>query len=470
MNALNEKFMRIQIFDNQDQYDKFWKYVNKFENYEEKISKKDSKYYALIQFNFHNCVPLNILIDAIENKYIEVQKTLIKQISIEILQHFQKFKREPIIHGNIQTKNIIIELHENQFFDQAKNNIEIKNIYFTNYVFKQNENDEQNIKKAFFQLWKLISKDASDQDFLNQQQLDMMSIQDILQNIQQMYVQDGQKQNPMRKIGNFIKQLVVETGQIKILQSKLKIEYPSLEENLEQKIQEFTNKTSEEFQQNQGKQIQLTNKIDGENQSECFNKLDCDKIQQTPNHIESSVFQKDQSEEEINRKMLEKEQQKIIKKEQQCFLEQLKIISLHNFIENVISQIFKNDEDKKGAEQKNQDVIKFIFDKCYLNIKQTFNILLDHFGGIQNTFNQKQKEINDKHYENFKFQIDLPIKEIVKVHFDQFLSITQKYIFSVGSAFSGQIEQQHQFIQKQLEDAYDAWITLKILELISDLI
>ncbi|CAD8055123.1 unnamed protein product [Paramecium sonneborni] len=328
MNGLDENFMRMQIFENQEQCLKFWNQVNRLENYNEKIRNKDSQYYVWIEFNFLKCVPLNILIDAIANKYLEVQNSQIKNISIEILKHFKKLKTQSILHGNILTKNIIIELQKNQFFDQSKNEMQIKNIYFTNYNFQQQTNDEQDIKNIFLILWRLIDSADSDANFIKAETLEEMTIENILISIQNLCIQDGRTKSTIKKIGSFLKQLIVETDYIQILSIKLKNIQPILKQNIDSIIENFINQKKEDNRNYNQLQQNLDQEI-SQNENDLIR-----------NRIKSELEQQDQ-----------------IIKEQKIFLDKLKKISLQNFVESVIQnsfQISKKQQNKYFYSQRRQ--------------------------------------------------------------------------------------------------------------------
>ncbi|CAD8057855.1 unnamed protein product [Paramecium sonneborni] len=181
MEGLLGNFQRIQTFQNQEQQQLFEDKVRKYEQYPKPTNRKEgyqnlSSNSSFLQFSYSHCFSLELLIAAIKTNYIRLFNGQIILILQKIIEHFQLKQSKAIHHGNIQPRNIIIEL---QVDDQFKTlttyarPINIKRIYFTNYILNQTESDGDNLKTiivGFLELAEIRRNDKKlfQEDFLQQ--------------------------------------------------------------------------------------------------------------------------------------------------------------------------------------------------------------------------------------------------------------------------------------------------------------
>ncbi|CAD8150070.1 unnamed protein product [Paramecium pentaurelia] len=469
MDGLDAKFMRLQTFQNNNQQNSFINEVKTFEKYKEKNIINVTQYCAWIQFNFLNCIPLNILINGITYKYFDVQKKQIKNILIAILEHYLQLQKQQFHHGNIQSQNIIVEFQRKQNSDNSSNGFEIKKIYFTNYTFvKKSEDDEREIINQIFDLLGLIDSHYPIQ--FNKKD----KIKDILYQIKLINI-DQENNGWKNKLYSIFWK---GDGYIKTLSQKINQEYPKVENEMNEQINIFND--------NQNKE-----------NSDSLNNQQNQKEFQTTNEFNQTHTQNQEENNEQKQKLqLEKKWQELIQNSQQEFFEKLKQFFLLQFVENVTSYTFnpyhvknkKNNQEKNQVYQDNktqnkvqqdqnlmnQDKAKPEFDhiinKCFIEATVSFKTLLDYFNGIQTTFQEEWNRISNDHFSNYKFDFDLDFKDLVVQHFNEFFSQNSNYISSTKQIADVKMETQQKLIIQQFSDKYDHWISYKILDLISNLI
>ncbi|CAD8137939.1 unnamed protein product [Paramecium octaurelia] len=456
MHALKENFMRMQIFENSDQKDKFLNDVMKnVEIYDTESIRKVTQYYAWIQFNFSYCRPLNIFLNMMVNKQSDANNIQVKKIIIEILKHFRLLEQNSLCHGNIKPENIIL------IFQDYTN--EIESINFTNYLFQQNQKDEENIKTIVLNLLNQIGYQE-----LNQDNIKNKSMRDILEEIYQINLDVGNKW--LNKITSWGQNasLFGQTGSVKGQARKINDWSIQFKGEIENKIREFKNEQIEIFQQEREENCNIN----------CEEQLQTEEeLRQTNKYEVSETDNQDQQVKNRSKETIEQEWLKLIKKQQEEFFLQLTDTIVQNTVEKVTSECFdhqslqqKNEKFKDSFKVINKVDLDFIIDKYSATSVIILEKLLEIFKGIYTTFLEEWKKITDQHYKEYKFDFDLQFEDQVKEHFDELLIIIFKYSFVQQNFVNYNLLEEQKLIEKQFHEYYDDWISYKILDLINNLI